>query len=67
LKKILMKTADLKDFLKGKAVSSGIVNTDGEVMAAKLALTQQLDQALEAARVQINDVQSQQFMGVKNE
>jgi subtilisin family serine protease len=67
LKKILMQTADLKDFLKGKVVSSGIVNTDRAIMAAKLALTQQLDQALEAARVQINDVQSQQFMGVKNE
>jgi cell wall-associated protease len=67
LKKILMQTADLKDFLKGKVVSSGIVNTDRAIMAAKLALTMQLDQALESARVQINDVQGQQFMGVKNE
>jgi len=60
LKKILMETADMKDFLKGKVVSSGIVNTDRAIMAAKLTLTMQLDQALSNARVQINDVSTAQ-------
>lgn len=58
LKKILMDTADLKDFLKGMVHSGGIVNTDRAIMAAKLSLSMQLDQALQTARVQINDVSS---------
>lgn len=65
LKKILMETSDLKDFLKGKVASSGIVNTDRAMMAAKLSLTMQLDQALSSARVQINDVSTQSFSNVK--
>jgi subtilisin family serine protease len=65
LKKILMETSDIKDFLKGKVASSGIVNTDRAMMAAKLSLTMQLDQALSSARVQINDVSTQSFSNVK--
>ena len=56
LKKILMETSDLKDFLKGKVVAGGIVNTARATMAAKLAKTMQLNDALKSARVQINDV-----------
>ena len=60
-----METSDIKDFLKGKVASSGIVNTDRAMMAAKLSLTMQLDQALSSARVQINDVSTQSFSNVK--
>ena len=56
LKRILMETSDLKDFLKGKVYSRGIVNTPRAVTAAKLALTMQITDAVNAARVQINDV-----------
>jgi len=56
LKKILIETSDLKDFMKGKVAANGIVNTDRAITAAKLALTMQINDALQAARVQINDV-----------
>ncbi len=56
LKKILMETSDLKDFLKGKVASMGIVNTARAITAAKLALTMQISDAVQAARVQINDI-----------
>ena len=56
LKKILMETSDLKEFLKGKVASSGIVNTTRAISAAKLALTMQINDAVQAARVQVNDV-----------
>lgn len=56
LKKILMETSDLKEFLKGKVAAAGIVNTNRAITAAKLALTMQLNDALNAARVQVNDV-----------
>lgn len=56
LKTILMETSDAKSFLKGKVASAGIVNTNRAITAAKFALTMQLNDALSAARVQINDV-----------
>lgn len=58
LKKILMETSDLKEFLSGKVASGGIVNINRAVTAAKLALTMQLNDALNAARVQVNDVKT---------
>jgi subtilisin family serine protease len=56
LKKILIETSDYKDFMSGKVASKGIVNTNRAITAAKLALTMQINDALNAARVQINDV-----------
>ena len=56
VKKILMETSDLKDFLKGKVVSAGIVNTSRAVSAAKLSLSMQLSAAIDAARLQVSDV-----------
>jgi len=56
LKRLLMETSDLKDFLKGKVYSRGIVNTPRAMRAAKLALSMQITDAVNAARVQINDV-----------
>ena len=56
LKKILMETSDLKDFMIGKVLSGGIVNTSRAMAAAKLTKTMQIEDAVKAARVQINDV-----------
>ena len=56
LKKILMDTTDLKDFLKGKVVSGGVVNTKRAVMAAKMSKSMDLNQAIKSAYLQVNDV-----------
>jgi len=61
VKAILMATSDLKDFLKGKVVSSGIVNPSRAVMAARLSTTQSLSDAIQAARVQVSDVEGGLF------
>lgn len=62
LKRLLMETVDLKDFLKGKVVSSGIVNSDRALFAAKLALTTGLSDAILMSRNQINDVRTKELM-----
>ena len=56
LKAILMGTVDVKDFLKGKVATSGIVNLNRAVLAARLSKQMQLGAAIEAARAQVNDV-----------
>ncbi len=61
VKTILMASADLKDFLKGKVVSSGIVNTKRAVMAAKLSKSMQLNDAIASSRLQVNDVDGSTF------
>lgn len=70
LKKILMTTSDFKEFLKGKVVSSGIVNLGRAVQAARLSRTMDLTQAIQMARVQVSDVNTrglESFGGVKRE
>lgn len=61
LKKILMATADFKDFLRGKIASGGIVNLNRAVAAARLSKTMQLADAIQSARVQVSDVNSRRF------
>jgi subtilisin family serine protease len=56
VKAILMGTVDLKSFLHGKVASQGIVNTDRAVMAAKLSKTQNVEDAISTARIQVADV-----------
>jgi len=56
LKKILMDTSDQKSFLQGKVVSGGIVNVARAIMASSLAKSMQLTDAIQAARLQVNDV-----------
>lgn len=67
LKKILIETSDLKSFMKGKVASGGIVNTRRALTAAKLALTMQINDAVNAARVQVNDIQPVQLKGKQSE
>ena len=61
LKKILMTTSDLKDFLKGKVISGGIVNLNRAVLAAKLSKSMQLSDAIDSARVQVSDVDGRTY------
>jgi subtilisin family serine protease len=58
LKKILMETVDQKDFLKGMVISGGIVNTSRAIMAATMSKSMQLSDAINSARLQVNDVNS---------
>jgi len=57
VKRLLMGTVDVKDFLKGKVKSGGIVNPERAVAAAKLSRTESLDQAIDDARTQVIDVE----------
>ena len=57
VKQILMGTVDLKDFLKGKVASGGIVNTNRSLMAAKLSRTLSVSESISSSRLQVNDVQ----------
>ena len=58
VKTILMKTVDLKDFLKGKVTAGGIVNPKRAVLAAQLSVRMSLHEAIESARAQVTDVKS---------
>ncbi len=57
IKRIIMNTVDTKDFLKGKVISNGIVNTDRAVYAAKLSVTYSLNYSINQAKVSVQDVQ----------
>lgn len=55
VKKLLMETVDKKPWLEGKVRSSGILNRDRAVHAAKLSVTMPLHEAVAAARAEIDD------------
>jgi len=55
VKKILMRTVDLKTGLQGKVVSSGILNADRAVQAALQALAVPLDDAIARSRTRVAD------------
>ena len=67
LKRILMETSDQKEFLKGKVMSGGIVNTDRALMAARLSKSMQLGQAIKSAQIQITDVKLPAFESINGE
>jgi hypothetical protein len=52
-----MQTSDMKDFLKDKVASGGIVNSARALLAAKLASSMPIDQAVASSRMQVSDVQ----------
>lgn len=56
VKKILMGTVDVKTFLKGKVVTSGIVNLERAVKAGELSTNMTIDAAISAAKAQVADV-----------
>lgn len=59
IKTIIMKTVDYKDFLKGKVVADGMVNSGRAIRAADLSLNNDLTQAIQLARTEIADVVSE--------
>ena len=56
VKEVLMQTSDMKDFLKDKVRSGGIVNPERAVKAAELALQKGVADAIFEARMMVNDV-----------
>lgn len=65
IKKLLMETSDVKSYLKDKVVSSGIVNPNRALAAAKMATSMELSAAIESARMQINDVSTDSIKGTE--
>ncbi|MEK6626428.1 MAG: S8 family serine peptidase [Bdellovibrionota bacterium] len=55
IKSIILKTVDVKDFLKGKVLSEGVVNEKRAVRAAELSLSLPMQRALDQAREEIQD------------
>jgi cell wall-associated protease len=58
IKKILMETVDKKDFLKGKIVSSGVVNSMRAVRAAELSAYNSIEESINMAKEEISDTPS---------
>jgi hypothetical protein len=56
MREILMQTVDIKDWLKGKVVSSGVVNANRATKAAELAKTERLADAIRDARTAVADM-----------
>lgn len=57
IKTVLMQTVDVKDFLKGKVSTSGIVNKSRALRAAELAKTMDLVAACQQARTEVRDLE----------
>jgi subtilisin family serine protease len=57
IKAIIMGTVDKKDFLAKKVKTNGIVNLNRAVHAAKLSLNMNVQDAINASNVTINDVE----------
>lgn len=56
LKSIILKTVDVKAWLKGKVATSGIVNKARVVRAAELSKTMNVEVAIQKAKAEIADV-----------
>lgn len=56
LKSIILKTVDVKAWLKGKVVTSGIVNKARVIRAAELSKTMNVEVAITKAKAEIADV-----------
>ncbi|HRO67763.1 MAG TPA: S8 family serine peptidase, partial [Pseudobdellovibrionaceae bacterium] len=64
IKSILMKTVDLKDWLRDKVVSSGVVNAERAYLAAQLSRTLDLNEAVRLSREQVKDItEARQTLG----
>lgn len=58
IKQIIMGTVDYKDFLTGKVVTGGLVNTDRAVMAGQLSKTLAINESISRSRTSVRDVES---------
>jgi subtilisin family serine protease len=59
IKSIILKTVDVKDWLKGKVATSGIVNKARVARAAELSKTMNVEVAISKAKAEIADVATQ--------
>lgn len=57
IKQILMGTVDQKDWLKGKVISSGVVNPKRAYMAAERSKSMPVEQAIQQARSAVEDTE----------
>ncbi len=55
IKKILMGTVDLKNFLTEKVMTGGIVNLERAVVAAQMSSTMSVKEAIDRSKIQVND------------
>ena len=56
IKRIVLNTVDVKDYLLGKVSSSGIVNLDRALYAAKLSVTYSLNYSIQQSKLNVLDV-----------
>jgi cell wall-associated protease len=56
IKRIVLSTVDVKDYLLGKVASSGIVNLDRALYAAKLSVTYSLNYSIQQSKLNVLDV-----------
>ena len=56
VKRILLETVDKKEWLEGKVLTSGIVNKDRAYFAARLTLTESVDEAVAQSMTSIQDI-----------
>lgn len=57
IKKIIMGTVDLKEYLKTKVVTSGLVNPGRAIKAGILSRTQSVAAAIASAKISVSDIQ----------
>lgn len=53
IKKIILETVDVKDWLKGKVLTSGLVNADRAIRAAELSRTMDLTKAIAQSKADV--------------
>jgi subtilisin family serine protease len=56
IRRIVLNTVDVKDYLLGKVASSGIVNLDRALYAAKLSVTYSLNYSIQQSKLNVLDV-----------
>lgn len=61
VKKILLETVDIKDYLAGKVVTSGTVNAKRAEMAAQLSARMSVSEAIRNAREAVRDFETSRF------
>ena len=72
IKQILMETVDVKEFLKGKVMSGGIVNSERALYAAKLSKDMGINEAVAMSKTAVKDIVSEEekvlpnFVKIKN-
>ncbi len=55
LKRIILETVDKKDYLEGKVLSSGVINSMRAVRAAELSMFNSLDESINMAHQEVRD------------